>query len=172
MNPSDLLREVQSHGGTIWAEGEQLELEIPDDFPDALIDTLKEHKTELLKMLTWPPPDAADLLAQWEDLGRREIPLAPGISISDLELWFYTLHGLPTWKPEEVATVRHFLLEHLPPGEAPQVDPLLEEWRQSSIPHWRDQLRDAEARGDTSAADYARYMLEVLGVGEDEMNEE
>ena len=93
MKTGNLLREVQSHGGTIWTEGSQLELRIPDNFPEALIEALREHKAELLAVLRWPPPDAANLVVRWKELGRPEIPLFPGMSVGNLERWFPS----PAW---------------------------------------------------------------------------
>ena len=37
MNAADLLRDVQAHGVSIWADGDRLELEVPEGFPDILI---------------------------------------------------------------------------------------------------------------------------------------
>ena len=74
--------------------------------------------------------------------------------------------------PEDIAAVRRFLLEYLPPGEVPQTDPVLEEWRRASIPFWRIRLKDARAAGDTDAVSHARWKLtEVLGVDETERSD-
>jgi hypothetical protein len=51
MTPTDLLRGVQTYGGAIWADGDRLELEVPDDFPDTLIEALKQRKAEVLALL-------------------------------------------------------------------------------------------------------------------------
>ena len=48
MTVNELLRDVQDHGAVVWADGERLELEIPEDFPDNLINAVKEHKTKIL----------------------------------------------------------------------------------------------------------------------------
>ncbi len=36
MTGADLLREVYRRGGEVWANGNRLELVIPDDFPDTV----------------------------------------------------------------------------------------------------------------------------------------
>lgn len=51
MTATDLIREVQSHGGSIWVEGDHLELQVPDGFPGALIRALRQHKDEVLAFL-------------------------------------------------------------------------------------------------------------------------
>ena len=51
MTATDLIREVQSHGGSIWVEGDHLELQVPDGFPGALIGALRQHKDEVLAFL-------------------------------------------------------------------------------------------------------------------------
>ena len=51
MTAADLLREVQAHDAFVWADGENLALDVPDDFPERLIDALTENKTELLATL-------------------------------------------------------------------------------------------------------------------------
>ncbi len=159
MNADNLPREVRDRGGSIWVEDGQVEMEVPESFPNALIDTLKEHKPELMMLFTWPPTDAADLVAQWEDVGCPPIPLSPGLSISDLERWISPVHQLPTRNPEHIIQIRHFLLEHLPAAEVPGTNPALEGWCRTSIPFWVNELRDAEAEGDTASTDYARHML-------------
>lgn len=51
MSAPDLIREVQANGGAIWVEGERLELEVPDSFPETLIEELRDHKAEILAAL-------------------------------------------------------------------------------------------------------------------------
>ena len=125
------------------------------------IDEIRVHHSAKgpLEISAWPPPDAGDLAGRWETLGRPEIPLSPGVSISELERWLSPAYNLPTWQPEHIGQVRRFLLEYLPQGEAPDVDPVLEEWRRTSIPVWQKRLQEAITDGCTSDEEYALWML-------------
>ena len=38
--------------------------------------------------IPWPPDDASELIARWIELGRPEIPVDSGSTITDLERWF------------------------------------------------------------------------------------
>ena len=51
MTGPELLREVRSWGGEVWANGDGLELAFSDDFPAKLIEDLKQRKTEILAAL-------------------------------------------------------------------------------------------------------------------------
>ena len=51
MTGPELLREVRSRGGEVWANGDRLELAFSDDFPAKLIEDLKQRKTEILAAL-------------------------------------------------------------------------------------------------------------------------
>ena len=51
MTGPELLREVRSWGGEVWANGDRLELAFPDDFPVILIEDLKQRKAELLSTI-------------------------------------------------------------------------------------------------------------------------
>ena len=71
-------------------------------------------------MPEWPPPDADALLGQWRDLGQPELQLSPGITIHNLERWFYP--QVPHEPPyREVRRVRE-QLEHLMRGRARDQD--------------------------------------------------
>ncbi len=86
--------------------------------PD-LRQALTEHKAEILILLSHRhPEDALELLGQWEILGQPEIPLSPGVSISNLGEWFCS-----AYLSEHLPAVRHFLWESLPVGEVPQLSP-------------------------------------------------
>ena len=52
MKAADLILEVQTRGGSIWVEGEHLEVEVPCSFPNVLIEEIRDHKPEILAMLT------------------------------------------------------------------------------------------------------------------------
>ena len=67
MTGPELLREVGSRGGEVWANGELLELAFPDDFPANLIEDLKQRKTELLTHVrnqTEPSEQGVDLITR------------------------------------------------------------------------------------------------------------
>ncbi len=67
MTGPELLREVRSRGGEVWANGELLELAFSDDFPAKLIEDLKQRKTEILAHLrdqTEPIEQGVDLITR------------------------------------------------------------------------------------------------------------
>ena len=67
MTGPELLREVRSWGGEVWANGELLELEYPEGFPAKLIEDLKQQKTEILAHLrdqTEPIEQGVDLITR------------------------------------------------------------------------------------------------------------
>ena len=67
MTGPELLREIRSRGGEVWANGELLELAFPDDFPAKLIEDLKQRKTELLTRVrnqTEPSEQGVDLITR------------------------------------------------------------------------------------------------------------
>ena len=47
----DLLVRVYSSGGSICADGDVLRLDVPGDFPDSLIEQLRQHKPDILELL-------------------------------------------------------------------------------------------------------------------------
>jgi hypothetical protein len=112
--------------------------------------------------LPWTLLDATDLVASWEALDCPDIPVSPGVSISDLRKWLY--QDLPgQCLSQQVAAIRRFLWEVLPPAdEVPPADPLLEEWRQVSIPEWRRILGESIDNGDNRREEYARWMLREI----------
>jgi hypothetical protein len=110
---------------------------------------------------SWTAPDAEDLVAQWEALGCPQIPLSPGVSISNLRKWI-NAHSHSQLSEAHLTTVRHFLLEGLPPAEVPPDDPLLEEWRRVSIPQWWRILQESIQQGDSRREEYARWMLQEV----------
>jgi hypothetical protein len=110
---------------------------------------------------SWLPPDTSNLLTRWGELGLPEIPLSPGVAISNLQKWLY-LYGPAEHPPEHLSAVRRFLWEGLPPAEVPQADPLLEEWRRTSIPQWQRILQESNDKGDSRRGEYARWMLREI----------
>ena len=67
MTGADLLREVRARGGEVWANGELLGLEIPEGFPDDLIEALQQRKAEILSHLrdqTEPREQGVDLITR------------------------------------------------------------------------------------------------------------
>jgi hypothetical protein len=110
---------------------------------------------------SWPILDATELLAQWEALGCPQIPLSPGVSISNLKKWINT-HIPGQLSEEHLAVVRRFLWEGLPLAEVPSADPLLEEWRQVSVPQWQRILQESVQQGNSRREEYARWMLQEV----------
>jgi len=168
MDGQAVLEWAHKLGITLKAAGDRIRYRPKSAAPPDFVESLQQHKAEILAILsgqptTWPPPDAADLLARWKELGRPEIPLSTGMTITDLDRWLYPSHGLPVWKPEELPSIRGYLVEHLPPGKVPQTNSVMEEWRRTSIPAWRGKLKAAMKEGRKGDEEYARWMLrEVL----------
>ena len=174
MNLTELLDRAYSLG-TLFniPEPDRVHVEAPQQLPDELMALLREHKDELLEILSWPPHDANYLVARWRQLGSPEIWLSLGTYIADLERWLHPLYRQPPWKPEQIKEVRRFLLEHLPRDEAPEADPLLEAWRRCSIPPWQQKLREAIEDSREEDEQYARWMLtEILDLNGTEEQKE
>ena len=166
MMASELLARAQGMGATLTVpEPDRIHIEAPEPLPGELVAALREHKAELLVLLsteaTWPPPDSEELLARWETQGCQEIPVSPGVSISNLRTWLYPDYPQDRLA-EHLSAVRGWLIEGLPALEV-EVDPLLERWRRMCLPQWREKLRDAGAAGDERGVEYAAYMLDLLG---------
>ena len=51
MNVSALLTEVETLGGTVGIDQDNLVLNIPEEFPNSIIDTLREQKSEVIAYL-------------------------------------------------------------------------------------------------------------------------
>ena len=51
MNVRALLDEVARHGGRLTPRGDKLHIDAPEPLPDALMDRLRAHKAELLRLL-------------------------------------------------------------------------------------------------------------------------
>ena len=51
MNALELLSDVESHGATVQVEGDMLALDMPIDFPENLVEGLRECKVEVLRHL-------------------------------------------------------------------------------------------------------------------------
>lgn len=47
----ELLREVETHGGTVEVVGSQLALDSPIDFPEPLVEELRQRKPEVIAHL-------------------------------------------------------------------------------------------------------------------------
>ena len=158
MDGLGLLSQAQVAGLTVSAEGDKLVIRGPRS-AEALAKELLEHKAEILQLLTlaWPPPDAEELITAWEKLDRPEIPLAPGITVSNLRAWFYPIVSGEHLE-DHMAAVRGFLLEGLPACDVPAEDPLLDAWARVALPEWRGKLQDALAAGNQRGIEYARVM--------------
>lgn len=56
MSVRDLLDEVARHGGRLTPRGDKLHIDAPEPLPDALMDRLRQHKPELLRLLAKEEP--------------------------------------------------------------------------------------------------------------------
>ena len=168
MDAIAIIEQLHDLGITIESNGPKIRLEPGSKVPAVLLDEVRRNKASLMTLLSrsadpapWPPPDSEELIARWKDLGCPRIPLAPGISVSDLHTWFYS-ESLGDRHVKHLAAIRGFLLEGLYPCEVPRADPLLEEWRRTSLPFWKRRLVEAQAACDARAIGRAKWMLEVL----------
>ena len=118
MGAAELLGQLRSCGVSVALDRDELVLRPGSKVPARLLFEVRQRKSGILAVLTaqeskeptaWPPPDTADLLAQWKDVGRPSIALSPGVSIVSLERWFYPVHGRQIWSPLDLAKVRRFL---------------------------------------------------------------
>jgi hypothetical protein len=104
-----LLRRANSLGARLWAEGERLELDAPADFPDELIELLREHKTAVLMVLTGNTctpvgTSLSELLAWASELAERDVVLPEPVSyvevplrtVSTRRVSWYVAHYLKT----------------------------------------------------------------------------
>ena len=72
MSASALLEELRGHGVELSTEGEQLRYRPKSAVTPELLDRLKEHKVDVLKLLTWErrkleEADRRGLLIRWSD---------------------------------------------------------------------------------------------------------
>lgn len=63
MTVEDLIYEVVAVGGEIWANGDHLELSAPRPLPEALVDRIRVHKSEILAALQSEKADRVAELA-------------------------------------------------------------------------------------------------------------
>ena len=85
----ELLEELRSCGVSVSLDHDELVLRPGSKVSRDLLAEVRHHKADLVALLTpmWPPPDADGLISAWNELDRPEIPLSPGVSISDLAVW-------------------------------------------------------------------------------------
>ena len=115
MDATEVLNRLTELGITARTAGEKLLLEPGSKVPPELLSEVRQNKSDLVALLTstWPPSDAEELIAAWEVHGRPEIPLSPGISVSNLRTWFHPV--LPfEHMAEHMEAVRGFIYEGLP----------------------------------------------------------
>ena len=87
----ELLDQLQSCGVSVSLDHDELVLRPGSKVPDDVLAEVRHHKADLVALLTpiWPPTDADGLISRWNELDRPEIPLSPGVSISDLAVWLH-----------------------------------------------------------------------------------
>ena len=85
----ELLEQLESCGVSVSLDHDELVLRPGSKVSRAVLAEVRHHKDDLVALLTpmWPPPDADGLISAWNELDRPEIPLSPGVSISDLAVW-------------------------------------------------------------------------------------
>ena len=85
----ELLEQLRSGGVSVSLDHDELVLRPGSKVPDDVLAEVRHHKADLVALLTpiWPPTDADGLISRWNELDRPEIPLSPGVSISDLAVW-------------------------------------------------------------------------------------
>ena len=85
----ELLEQLRSGGVSVSMDHDELVLRPGSKVSRDLLAEVRHHKANLVALLTpvWPPPDADGLISAWNELDRPEIPLSPGVSISDLAVW-------------------------------------------------------------------------------------
>jgi hypothetical protein len=116
----ELSDKLQSCGVSVRLDRGELVLRPGSKIPQGLLEEVRQHKPDLVSLLssTWPPTDAEELIAAWEEIGCPEIPLSPGISVSNLRTWFH-----PVSPTEHMAgrmeAVRGFIYEGIPSHEGP-----------------------------------------------------
>ena len=168
MNLNELLAQVSRCGAYLAVEAGELHYRGPSrGLTPALRHAISQKKCELLSILSkgdpaiWPPNDTAELVFKWNHLGRPQIPMSPGVSISSLESWFCS-HWPDELVPDQVAAVRRFLWESLLEAEVPEENLLLDAWRATAIPDWQNRLAQAKKSGDWNTASKARWMLREI----------
>ena len=173
MTSTEILGRLHDLGVSVLLNGSKVRLEPGSKVPADLLDEVRRNKAEIMLLLSspvetsiaWPPPDAEELIAKWKSLGCPKIPVALGLSVSDLHRWFYP--GIPGERPvEHVAAIRGFLLEGLDPSDVPTSDPLLEELFRTALPFWKKRLAEGEAAKDARIIHQAKWMVELFEVEE------
>ena len=87
----ELLEQLRSCGVSVSLDHDELVLRPGSKVSRDLLAEVRHHKADLVALLTpiWPPTDADGLISRWNELDRPEIPLSPGVSISDLAVWLH-----------------------------------------------------------------------------------
>jgi TubC N-terminal docking domain len=74
----DLLQAVSAAGGMIWLKGDMLRLSAPEPFPDELRARLRQHKAEILALLSAAEP-ANDAAPVAQSVGAAPREIADGV---------------------------------------------------------------------------------------------
>ena len=115
-----LLEQLQCCGVSVSLDRDELVLRPGSKIPVGLLAEVRQHKSDLVALLSsiWPPTDAEELISGWDELGCPEIPLSPGIAVSNLRTWFH-----PVSQTEHMSghmeAVRGFIYEGIPSHEGP-----------------------------------------------------
>lgn len=116
----EILEQLQSCGVSVRLDRGDLVLRPGSKIPDGLLEEVRQYKPDLVELLssTWPPGDAEELIAAWDELGCPEIPLSPGITVSNLRTWFQPMATIEHMQGH-MSVVRGFIYEGLPACELP-----------------------------------------------------
>ena len=90
MDAVAVLNRLSELGITVRTDGVMVLMELGSRVPPDLKDAVRQNKPEIMALVSsaWPPPDAEELINMWDELGFPEIPLSPGITVSNLRIWF------------------------------------------------------------------------------------
>ncbi len=76
MTAREVLNLIVAAGGSVAVEGDKLKLQAPEPLPADVMDLAREHKPELLELLTHP--DLRELTAEFNRTGRIRIEAIEG----------------------------------------------------------------------------------------------
>lgn len=136
MNPSLLILKVERLGAKLWVEGERLELDLPDEFPDDLVELLRQHKNEVLAHLR-SEPDKSDkqmspLLVWAAEVAEQCLELKEPLTFVETELRTVMTKRVSFYASRYLGTVSYARLQQKTGG-----------WGRFRREWWQDRETDA-----------------------------